>query len=367
MRKKILLAVLLTAWINIQLSAQTLHGIIVANTNDISIGKGCVIDKKIKITEINTIAQTIGYEVNITVISENDFCLEKVDNVVSKLVCHSEDIIYFYYTGHGFNKGSYKSIWPVMALKTGGYQLNAIHEILKNKGARLCITMGDCCNNILGAPDAIDKNLVVVEENTINQEKIYNNLFLKPAGNILISSSEKGETSYCNSENGSFFTNEFNKALTYAANYSNTLSWENLLEDTKNRVLRQNSEKPQTAQYQINLDAKPPQPVVPVVPEVPEYTDINKYLNDIADSNIAESKRKVLLNNYKTYFTENARVDIYVGKTLTDIQTIENFLDRLYLHAEKINTVNLIENKSEITNYGKKYQQITVQEIWENE
>jgi hypothetical protein len=43
---------------------------------------------------------------------------------------------------------------------------------------------------------------------------------------------------------------------------------------------------------------------------------------------------------------------------------IEDFLDRLFLHAGKIKTINLIENNSKISTDGKKYKEITVQEIW---
>lgn len=357
--KKILIPILFG--ITFQLSAQTMYSIIVANTEDSSIGKSCEIDQMMMIAEMNTVAKSIGYEIIITTISHSKFCFEEVDYVIKNLKCNSNDIIWFYYTGHGFNKTDHASKWPVMALNTGGFPLDLIHIKLMQKGARLNVTMGDCCNNILDASKAINKNLVVADEDISSKEKIYKNLFLKPKGNILVSSSEKGESSYSHPYKGSYFTDEFNKALVYAVNYSNTLSWEALLNDVKNRVLRLNSNEPQTVQFEINLENLP-QPPTPV----PEYTNINKYLNDLADENIPENERKSLLNDYQKYFTKNARTDIFVGEVMTDMKTIEDFLERIYLHATKINTINLIENKSKTTGDGKKYQQITVQEVWGN-
>ncbi len=353
----------LLIFLNFQISAQTMYAIIVANTEDAQIGQSCEIDQMMMIAEMNTISKTIGYDIVIKTFKNVNFNFESLEQYIKNLHCQADDIIYFYYTGHGFNESHHGNKYPVMALKTGYYPMQILHEQLKQKGAKLCITMGDCCNDvqdIISRAKTFQKNLDVVEDDTDNKIKIYQNLFLHPKGDIIVSSSKRGECSYVHRDKGSYFTDEFRKALVYAVNYSKDLSWETLLTETKNRVLRINSEKVQTAQFDINLNNTPNPPQ----PHQPEYTDINKYLNDLADENISKSKRSQLLDNYQKYFQKNARVDIFVGKTRTDLKIVEDFLDRLYLHANKIKSINLIENKSNLSSNGKKYEQISVQEIW---
>ncbi len=355
-----IITIFLIFGINFHISAQTMHAIIVSNTEDANIGKSCEMDQMMMIAEMNTIAKAIRYEISLKIISSGSFNFENLEQFIKELKANENDIIFFYYTGHGFNKKNYNDKYPIMDFNTVKYPLFMMHKKLKKKGARLCITMGDCCNNIIDKAKEVNKNLLVVEENKDKKNKIYKNLFLKPKGDIIVSSSKRGEYSYVHEKKGSYFTDEFRKALVYAVNYSNSLSWENLLIDTRNRVIRINQNKVQTLQFDLNLVSKPHPPI----PNEPKYTDINKYLNDLSDNNISESERILLLDNYYKYFKKNARVDIFVGKIMTDMKTVEDFLDRIFLHADKIKSINLIENKSKISSDGKKYQQIAVQEIW---
>ncbi len=349
-------------------AGQTLHGIIVANTNDPNIGISCEKDQIAISVELNAIANAIGYKTNMIIINRNDFIFENVDKAISDFSCKPEDIVFFHYSGHGMNVVENESRWPVLLLETGKYPLDVIHSKLKRKGAAFVVTLADCCNNVITIEDIEFRGYKQIVPDAVNKEIVYKHLFLQPRGDIIISGSQPGQYSYGTSNKGGFFTHKFIESLHTALNYSASPSWNNLLDDSKNRVAQLNFSRKQEPQYEINLerpltteeahsDAEQPQSGHQKI----SYPEINAYLNQL----VAErGDKKKLRNRYTQYFTPKSRVDIYVNKTLTDIQPVEHFLDRLSLHHEKIKNINLIETKSEYNPDENRYQKITVQEIW---
>lgn len=349
---------------SILVHAQTLHAIIVANTDIEDIGKSCEIDQIAMTVELNAIASSIDYDFNIINITRGNFTFENVESTIKDFECKPNDIIIFYYSGHGFNTDDNDSKWPVMHLKTGGYPLDVAHKKMKAKGARLVITMGDCCNEIVKFTSAKKKGFVIVkpEDEKTQKKNFYKRLFVETKGDILISGCERGQCAYSSEMEGGFYTNNFIKSLNYALNYSRNISWEELLNDVKNKVSAIKFTDIQVPQHHINYTSEPDEPVLPVKPVV-SYDVVNGYFAGLINPNTPrETKNKMLVKNID-YFTENARVDIFVQTTLTEVMTIEAFTNRLMLHANKISDINFIENQSK-TNENGKYEHIRIQEVW---
>ena len=352
---KKLLVIIFVFFVAIQTTkAQYLYGIVADNTNEAIIGKSCELDMVHLAATLNTIAKSIGLTPRIKVISRSNFMFENVQKEIDQLQCTDQDIVFFYYSGHGENPAG--SAYPALLFGDGKYKLEILHTQLKQKGARLCISIGDCCNTI-NTQSVQNRGFIVVpsDKDSLNN---YRNLFLVPEGDIIVSASSKGQAANGNDEIGGYFTHEFLIALNCAVNYSTELSWNTILNDTRTRLNKYTFKAgKQVPFYQTRIKKG----FVPKPISVVSYEEINKYFSDLMQTN---SEQKNLREAYQTYFEKNARVDIYVETLLTDVMTIENFLDRLMLHSEKIVSLNLIQNLSKLNSHGDKYKQITVQEWW---
>jgi hypothetical protein len=151
------------------------------------IGPSCETDQLAMTAEINTIAQSIDYKVEFLLINRSMFGFDQVKETIEQLKCTPEDIIFFYYSGHGYNKDSTSSKWPIMHLNTGGYPMEKAVENLCKKGARLVIAIGDCCNNIINKPLGVERGFIIIPEVKNDVKTVYRNLFLVPKGYILVS------------------------------------------------------------------------------------------------------------------------------------------------------------------------------------
>ena len=146
--------------------AQTIHWIVFADTRDPDNGNEVrnSIDVYTSqfIDRMNDAIIPKGYLPRQKTYSGTDFTETKCKNVIRSLSCGKDDIVVFYYLGHGGRaqmgheeKASYnqKYPWPDLAFdkantneSINGLTLNAVHNSLKQKGARLTVTMGMCCN-----------------------------------------------------------------------------------------------------------------------------------------------------------------------------------------------------------------------------
>ena len=85
---------------------QTLHTIIFANTNDPQIGKSVVYDYNSLSVEVNTIAAATGMKLK-RYFYKDEYCNNKnLRNVLNQLSTNKDDVILFYYSGHGTDRKS---------------------------------------------------------------------------------------------------------------------------------------------------------------------------------------------------------------------------------------------------------------------
>ena len=144
--------------------SQTIHWIIFGDTKDNQ--NGGEVESSLSllnpkfIDRVDDAMQAKGYFSKRSFYTGSRFSEQNCKDLIGSLSCDKNDIVVFYYLGHGARaliaKDQRKSYtqshpWPDLNFKNGNIQkeylsLEAVHNELKKKGARLTITIGMCCN-----------------------------------------------------------------------------------------------------------------------------------------------------------------------------------------------------------------------------
>ena len=178
---------------------QTLHVISVADSNDAAIGLGVAANAKALANYVSIVSVITKLSLESTEITGDKFTCTEIMKAVQGIQAKPNDVIIFYYSGHGFapdhdpNSLSMpaQSIFPWFFCNppTGRPNLEAIGRELASKGARLTITAADTCNVIIPVPEEPLKARGLIEEHI-------RAMFLNYRGNILLTSSKRGQFSW---------------------------------------------------------------------------------------------------------------------------------------------------------------------------
>lgn len=370
MKRLLFIILALLGTFTIQLQAKTIHWLTFIDTTD-GVGKpeGGVgeIDQNTRkilyarwINLINASLSEQGYNVNVVDIYGSKTSPENCRNIINDLQCESDDIVMFYYVGHG-TENTNTSKYPLMLLAQNDVNklvpLTWVHETLKKKGARLTISIGMCCNARQGVPGRIAPTFNVNYGNTYIDPDMSENikkLFLNYRGNLIITSASPAESSWaCSSNIGptDYFT------LNLLAYFNNVLpdendpNWENMLDEIKKTVYEdvQNDTyiqrsfpgSTQTPIWDNHLvAANTPAPSQPTPPRRDETqtndltilkTSLNKALAYISSNRVDEMERIRAAQKLKSQFNNNIMVRIMSqdGNIVVDKEVISDFLGRI--------------------------------------
>ena len=368
--KKILFVLFLCLGVSMGMDAKTIHWLTFIDTTDRNVGE---IDKSSRqllysrwIDLVNTTLKDNGYSVNIVDIYDSKTTPENCKAIVNGLNCGAEDIIVFYYIGHGTeNTGASK--YPLMLMG----QINAskfiplswVHNTLKSKGARLTISIGMCCNARQGVAGKIEPTFGANYGNTYVSEEQSNcikKMFLYYRGDVLITSASPNESSWaCGTTIGptDYFTfsllDQFNNELPEMSNPTWDSMMSSIKEDVYNNVRNnaqiQNIEPgaTQTPIWETHLtSANTPTTTPPDKPNTEDVSDKSEMLNTlsnalayISSTKVAPRERIAIAGKIEKAFTSNAVVRIMSqdGNIVVDKENISVFLGR-------IATSRLLEN-----------------------
>jgi len=120
------------------------------------------------------------------------------------------DVIFFYYGGHGGNSDKGTG-WPFMNLRGGRLEIKTVFGMLKSKKPRFFLVIADTCNNFGGRFSITESR--GGQGGSTSLADNYRQLFLNYRGYIVASSSEPGQYSWGNNQDGGFFTYGFLKSL----------------------------------------------------------------------------------------------------------------------------------------------------------
>lgn len=229
--------------------------VVVANTNDPKIGKSSYLDFNAITETFTTLAINLGMRIVPTKIMGNDFSKNNVQRALDNLKKQkpaANDIIVFYYSGHGFRFTKDMSAFPRMSLRTNenqdlksyNFAVEDIYKQILKLKARVNIVIADCCNWDINMP--LPQGMDVLRTrgmglNTTSQSLNMTNcnalFFPMQPVSIIACSAQKNQLAVGNHNLGGFFSYYFKAMLDqslYTPNKGD--SWLRLLLDTKEKA-----------------------------------------------------------------------------------------------------------------------------------
>lgn len=382
--KKLVFIIALSLLVPVAIVGQTFHAIIFANTQNNSIGESVAVDFKRMGLEMTTIAKSIGYTLKKYYYygSPANFNHNNLNRVLADLSCSPEDIVFFYYSGHGGRAMNEKTDFPEMCLFVNDedynsnaqlYPLYDVYSRIMKKNPRLTVVMGDLCNSLVKgyyrSEGNASKGATILSKGTCN---VYKNLFLNVKGGLIAASSEPEYPSGCYvfSENGKWYnaggylTHSFLCVLQYFVGQNENVSWPSLMNNTivltkdlTKTDINGNSRRPQVPIYQENITpvqspstntdiVTPPQaPLSSNDVETNQQDNISYSLSMICNQSISRLDRIRNIPEAKKYFEgTSAKVQVvgFDNRTIVNTCDIDSYLNYLSI-ATKMDQVVVLE------------------------
>ncbi len=215
------------------LDAANLYAFLVCDTHASEIEESVEEDYKNMKKEVRRICRYTGLRPRI-----RRYTSYRVDDgiidAINRLKVDEDDVVIFYYSGHGMRFDSQDDPWPVLDFEYGNRQTTQweITQELISKGPRLILSIADCCNNF------ITKSLITKGSSRDRRDN-YRRLFLDSSGTYIASGASPGEYSFGLNDNwwsagirkGGFFTNALLETIRQETNQENTsLTWDAIFE-----------------------------------------------------------------------------------------------------------------------------------------
>ena len=360
-------------------SAQKLHKIIFANTDDRKIGSSVKVDNDRAIEEIDAIAGYIGYEVVDYVYNSTRCTKQNLLTVLNGLSCSSQDIVFFYYSGHGVHpNGAMQDKFPQMCMNTNIESMfvpvRQVEEILSRKAPRLRIIITDCCNNVNSAVTVKSfmdgsRGATIMKGNVADN---YRRLFVNARGRVMATSSKLGQTSGCamnqdGSDAGGIYSCFFWDVLLKYCEESNAPTWNAVINSTKSEVAKftNNRQIPDdaldvTGDSGSGTGVVPPAPTPTPTPVNATTTNLSQALSQMIAMPDVDARLAYTKTILQSCFRGNGTV-VTVGrnlKTVVDYESADNFLRRVAMN-KNIVRINVIKEETDAS--GKPY--VTVHEM----
>jgi len=263
----ITLIVVLLYFLLLPVQAATLHVVLVGDTNDDNIGRSVEVDLVNLRKLVGTITENTGLTANLQTFQGNQLGVkenstDQIKQALQTLNVGPQDVVMFYYSGHGGRKRDQESKWPLLAVAGSATRLNQMLDLnwvintLQQMRPRLWIAIADACNSV------VDR-LPYLPAKAIKNPDHYKKLFLDYQGHIIASSSKAGQYSYGSAEVGGLYTHiwldNLNQELSAA---TSTPDWKALMQraDKPIRLSQANKVQQPQSEVQVTLAPLPPLP-----------------------------------------------------------------------------------------------------------
>jgi GH25 family lysozyme M1 (1,4-beta-N-acetylmuramidase) len=228
---------LVTLLLAAEARAQTLHAILIGDTSDGTIGPGITANLQ-KINSFLNVVETIAeipvarYE-----IKDAAFNCKAIVDQLRSIDVSSNDVVLFYYSGHGFRRDTSQTIFPEFDCRRSADETRAaladIATYLRSeKKPGLVLLLADTCNVVIEAEVPVAAAAAPPQD---VRKAALRRLLLGYSGGITASGSTPGNPSwYMNSGGliGGFFTNQFLRVLDRRiASQGANVRWQDIMTD----------------------------------------------------------------------------------------------------------------------------------------
>lgn len=347
------------------MQAQKLHVVVFCDTNDEKIGENKESERKITMNEMQTIAcclEESGYDSEFIECYGNNCNKSNLMKVIHNLDIRSDDVVFFYYGGHGthaFDNENDK--FPQMCLGEE-YQDNYVPvTLVKNaivrKSPRLAVILTGCCNK---EQRGVTVKSVVAESGNYTKETELNKdafkkLFLESTGSVVMTSSKVGQYSFSGKEGG-IFCLKFWTAMDEVGKGELTPDWNTICEVVKQNVAQvpiktKEGTVHQEPYYEIT-PGRGSSPLINTNRTTSRTTTVNNSqsslaneLNKLLDKTLTvDSRLQMIQGILSNHFSYGAKVRT-LGRDMTtvvDYEDAEIFLRRITM-SPFIKQINIIE------------------------
>lgn len=358
----------------VAVDAKTIYWLTFIDTNDKNVGEIDVKGREVLynhfIDEVNAALAENGYEADIQDFYGNKVTPENCKSAIELLKVTPEDIIVFYYIGHGGRPTTDVEYmknhpWPQMCMSQWNENkyipLEWVNKTLSSKGARLAVTIGMCCNSLsnisIKEGPAFSPNYGATYMGNNKMQRIQD-LFLNTRGSLLATSASPTQTSGClRSDFGvidaytTVLCLMFDKVLD---GLEQTLTWGDLLNEVS-YIVNEKTGGEQTPIHDVSglttSTAVPKtRPATPTQSQIqktkqkqtPSTTkqrgngdewvnDLTSKFDALVNTSIDEEERMQLADDLKVLFSSSAKIKILGQDQATSVDTeeVSDYLDRL--------------------------------------
>lgn len=361
MIKKMLLA--FTILLALASNAQTIHWLTFIDTTDPNVGAIDVNGRKVLysrfIDKVNAAIMEKGYKSNIQDVYGTNLSPQKCKEMVSNLKVEPQDVVVFYYIGHGTHGTQGGDVWPMMFMGQDDpnmvIPLKWVHDQIKAKNPKLTATIGMCCNvyqqiKRSGTPSFSvnygSSTLSDVEKSAIQD------MFLGYKGDFLVTSASPGQSSLGGDTTFGpmdFFTCILVKVFEDYA-YDGYLEWSDFFDTVKNSI-HLGTEGQQTPLFAANVSKAS---IAPTAVPTPQPVEVNldatatsskasasskqdllnaigEVLDNLIDMRQSEKARIAQASSLEKAFAPTAKIKVLGqdGDVVIDKSSAEDFIGRL--------------------------------------
>jgi hypothetical protein len=223
-------------------TTSTIHFILFTDTEDSRVGSSCGETNKFFMnTFVPKLKNNSGMNVKTYYYSgNNNYTLANLNSIISNLSTGPNDVVFFYYAGHGYNRG--RSNYPTITFGISGdpienrqKDLIDIYSALRSKQHRLLVVMAESCNKIYQSRNdvrvaSLIGNFMIGED--FNRHFI--ELFRDASGDYLMSSSSNNQLSHLATGQPGFFTCGFRDAFSEVTStaFTGIATWSEIFKRT---------------------------------------------------------------------------------------------------------------------------------------
>jgi len=207
---------------NSEVSAATLHAVVVGDTSHPEIGERVKASFDKVVDFVEEMAKHGGVTLNPRLIEGEKLQLGALEKTLNQLAVASHDVVFFYYAGDGFNGGKDGQPLPTLEKSGESVEFSRLADILRQKSPQLLIAAADVSNDFKS--DVGQRRTL---GNIVHDNNNYREFLSNFKGSLVVASAHPQQSAGGNTLGG-HFTTEFINILNTELRTEKP-SWENVM------------------------------------------------------------------------------------------------------------------------------------------